>query len=141
MKFVLKLTAIKSLHDIEYIHQDIHEGNIVFGLVDEPPSGQPRLSDMTYETNFYLIGVYLKNWKYLTLFYNFLSNCIDVDLGKSTKYMENGEHVKLLYDIYPIGRRTDMESLGRVLIGALTRFLPDVKYLNKPNSTAIVVSK
>lgn len=43
-------------HEVGFVHADIHLKNIVFGLEKEPQAGKMRLEDVTYESDFYLIG-------------------------------------------------------------------------------------
>lgn len=54
-----QLTAIKNLHNAEHLHRDITNKNVVFGFLDDPPAGQQKLKDVTYKSDFFLIGQYL----------------------------------------------------------------------------------
>lgn len=51
-----QLTAIKSLHEVGFVHKEVFDKNVVFGFEKEPQDGKMRLKDVTYESDFYLIG-------------------------------------------------------------------------------------
>lgn len=48
--------AVESFHEAGYIHRDINFKNIVFGLENEPQDRKMRLKDVTYGSDFFLIG-------------------------------------------------------------------------------------
>lgn len=129
------MTAIKKLHDAEHVHKDIHNKNVVFGFLDDPPDDQPKLKDVTYKSHFYLIGqfhsknalVYLKKSHF-------------ADFGGVQRYMENGTLFSQSIEL-PRGRRSDMLRFGVILLNVLVAKLPTIYLTPIPVTNKIVVRK